>query len=68
MMLGEKLDKEVKHYLKAVCKGGGINTTAIALASGTAIVQTAKGPSTLGTPMRIAPDRMRIRCVHTTQN
>ncbi len=37
-MLGESLDTEVKHYLKAVCKGGGVITTAITMASATAIV------------------------------
>ena len=37
-MLGEKHDEEVKHYLKAVCEGGGVITTAITMPSATAIV------------------------------
>ena len=39
LMLGEKLDKDVKHYLKAVREGGGVITTAITMASATAIVE-----------------------------
>ena len=38
LMLGEKLDEEVKHCIKAVREGGGVITTAIAMASATAIV------------------------------
>ncbi len=38
LMLGESLDTEVKHYLTAVRKGGGVITTAITMASATAIV------------------------------
>ena len=37
-MLGEKLDEEVKHYLKTVREGGGAITTAITMALATAIV------------------------------
>lgn len=37
-MLGEKLDEEVKHYLKAV-REGGVVTTAITMAAATAIVR-----------------------------
>ena len=40
-MFGEKLDEEVKHYARAVCEGGSIITTAIMMASATAIVQRA---------------------------
>ena len=40
-MLGESLDTEVKHYLTAVRKGGGVITTAITMASATAIVRRA---------------------------
>lgn len=40
-MLGEKLDKEVQYYLKAVREGGGVITTAITMASATAIVRRA---------------------------
>ena len=38
-LLGEKLDEGVKHYLRAVREGGGVITTAITMASATAIVQ-----------------------------
>ena len=38
-MLGEKLDEDVKHYLKAVREGGGVITTAITMASATATVR-----------------------------
>ena len=38
---GKKLDKQVKHYLKAVREGGGVITTAITMASATAIVRRA---------------------------
>ena len=41
LMLGEKLDKEVQYYLKAVREGGGVITTAITMASATAIVRRA---------------------------
>ena len=37
-MLGEKLDEEVQYYLRAVREGGGVITTAITMASATAIV------------------------------
>lgn len=37
-MLGDNLDEEVKHYLRAVCEGGGIITTAITMTSVTATV------------------------------
>ena len=40
-LLGEKLDEQVKHYLKAVREGGGVITTAITMASATAIVRRA---------------------------
>ena len=40
-MLGEKLDEEVQHYLRAVREGGGVITTAITMASATAIVRRA---------------------------
>ena len=41
LLLGEKLDEQVKHYLKAVREGGGVITTAITMASATAIVRRA---------------------------
>ena len=40
-MLGEKLDEEVQYYLRAVREGGGVITTAITMASATAIVRRA---------------------------
>ena len=39
LLLGEKLDEDVKHYLRAVREGGGVITTAITVASATAIVR-----------------------------
>ena len=39
LLLGEKMDKEVKSYICAVCEGGGVVTTAIAMAAATAIVR-----------------------------
>ena len=41
LMLGEKLDDEVKHYIKAVREGGGVISTAITMAAATAIVRRA---------------------------
>ena len=41
LMLGEKLDGEVKHYIKAVREGGGAITTSITMAAATAIVRRA---------------------------
>ena len=38
LMLGEKLDGEVKHYIKAVHDGGGVITTVITMAAPTAIM------------------------------
>ena len=40
-MLGEKLDGEVKHYIKAVREGGGVITTVITMAAATEIVRRA---------------------------
>ena len=40
-MLGDKLDEEVKHYIRVVREGGGVITTAITMASATAIVRRA---------------------------
>ena len=40
-MLGEKLNEEIKHYIRAVRVGGGVITTAIAMASATAIARKA---------------------------
>ena len=39
LLLGEKLDEDVKHYFRAVREGGGVITTAITVASATAIVR-----------------------------
>ena len=39
LLLGEKLDTQVKSYLRAVCEGGGVVTTAITMAAATAIVR-----------------------------
>ena len=39
LLLGEKLDSEVKAYLKAVRDAGGVVTTSITIAAGTAIVR-----------------------------
>ena len=39
LLLGEKMDKEVKSYICAVREGGGVVTTAIAMAAATAIVR-----------------------------
>ena len=41
LLLGEKLDEEVRHYLKAVHERGGVITTAITMVSATAIVRRA---------------------------
>ena len=41
LMLGEKLDGVVKHYIRAVREGGGVITTAITMAAATAIVRRA---------------------------
>ena len=41
LMLGEKLDGEVKHYIRAVREGGGVITTAITMAAATAIMRRA---------------------------
>ena len=41
LMLGEKLDEEVQYYIRAVREGGGVITTAITMASATAIVRRA---------------------------
>lgn len=41
LKLGEKLDGEVKHYIRAVREGGGVVTTAITMAAATAIVRRA---------------------------
>ena len=41
LMLGEKLDGEVKHYIKALHEGGGVITTAITRATATAILRRA---------------------------
>ena len=40
-MLSEKLDEEVKHYLRVVHEEGGVTTMAITMASATAIVRRA---------------------------
>ena len=39
LLLGEKLDTEVKCYIQAVREGGGVITTAITMAAATAIVR-----------------------------
>ena len=39
LLLGEKLDPEVKSYIHAVCKAGAVITTAITIAALTAIVR-----------------------------
>ena len=39
LLLGEKLDEDVKQYLRAVREGGGVITTVITMASATAIVR-----------------------------
>ena len=39
LLLGEKLDKEVKCYIGAVREGGGVINTAITIAAATAIVR-----------------------------
>ena len=39
LLLGEKLDSEVKSYIRAVREGGGVVTTAIMVAAATAIVR-----------------------------
>ena len=57
MLLGEKLDKEVGAYIKAVCEAGKVVATSITIAAATAIVQRAdksllgenSGPITLTT-------------------
>ena len=41
LLLGEELDTEVKHYIRAVHKGGGIIDTAVTMAAATAIVRKA---------------------------
>ena len=41
LLLGEKLDSEVKSYIQAVRERGGVVTTSIAMAAATAIVQKA---------------------------
>ena len=41
LLLGEKLDSEVKSYIRAMCEGGGVVTTAITVAAATAIVRKA---------------------------
>ena len=38
LFLEEKLDDDVKHYLRPVHEGGGVITTAITVASATAII------------------------------
>ena len=39
LLLGERLDAEVKCYVQAVREGGGVITTAITMAAATAIVR-----------------------------
>ena len=41
LLLGEKLDSEIKSYIKAVCEVGGIVTTSITIAAATAIMRKA---------------------------
>ena len=41
LLLGEKLDSQVKSYIQAVRGGGGVVTTSITMAAATAIVQKA---------------------------
>ena len=41
LLLGEKLDTEVKYYIQAVRQGGGVITAAINMAAATAIVRRA---------------------------
>ena len=39
LILGDNLDNEVNHYVKAVLEAGGVITTAIIMASAAAIVR-----------------------------
>ena len=41
LLLGEKLDSEVKSYIKAVREGGGVITTSVTMAAATAIIRKA---------------------------
>ena len=41
LLLGEELDTEVKHYIRAVHEGGGVINAAITMAAATAIVKKA---------------------------
>ena len=41
LLLREKLDSEVKSYIRAVREGGGVVTTSITMAAATAVVQKA---------------------------
>lgn len=67
LLLGEKLDTQVKSYLRAVCEGGGVVTTAITMAAATAIVR--KGDRNLlsenGGPITITK---KLGQVTTTSN
>ena len=40
LLLGEKLDSQVKAYIQALCEEGGVVTTSITMAAATAIVRT----------------------------
>ena len=41
LLLGEKLEIEIKHYIQAVHEGSGVIATAITIAAATAIVRKA---------------------------
>ena len=45
LLLGEKLDSEVKCRIQAVCEGGDVVTTFITIAAATAIVRKLTGVS-----------------------
>ena len=67
LLLGEKLDEQVKHYLKAVREGGGVITIAITIASATAIVRRADRNllSEYGGPILITANCAKSLLYHT---
>ena len=63
-MLGDKLDNEVKHYIKAIREGGGVITTAITMIAETAIMRRADRNllSENGCPINITVNWAYLSC------